>query len=67
MQDDYWFGEWLLNEMEKRNMTRADLHRLTGLNHVTIGYYLTFKRMPTLGSLNLILKVFGKHVEFVDN
>lgn len=67
MQDEYWFGEWLLNEMEKQKLTRNKLAVRSGINHVTIGYYLTFKRMPNLLTMQILLKALGKKIEIVDN
>lgn len=60
------FGEWLLNEMEKRRINCQQLAKLTGLSHVTIANYITFTRSPTFGSLKLILDALGKKVLIVD-
>ena len=60
------FSTWLLKEMAERHMTCNQLSKLTGLNHVTIGYYVTATRTPTFGSLKLILEAFGKKVLIVD-
>ena len=65
--DEFDFGEWLLDEMEKRGWTCYRLAQITGMSPVSIGYYLTFKRSPTLTSLKLILDAFGKHIEIKDN
>lgn len=61
------FGEWLLDEMEKRHLNCTQLAKMTGLHHVTIASYITFTRSPTFASLKLILDAFGKHVEIKDN
>ena len=61
------FSEWLLDEMVKRNLNCYQLAKLTGLTHVTIGYYITATRSPTFASLKLILDAFDKHVEIKDN
>lgn len=61
------FGEWLLDEMEKRHINCNQLARMTGLTHVTIANYITFTRSPTFASLKLILNAFDKHVEIKDN
>lgn len=61
------FSEWLLDEMEKRHLNCYQLAKLTGLTHVTIGYYITATRSPTFASLKLILNAFDKHVEIKDN
>lgn len=64
--DDYWFGEWLLEEMEKQKMTRRQLAKKSGVNIVTIGYYVTFKRMPTLMTMELLLNALGKRIKIID-
>ena len=64
--DEYWFGEWLLNEMEKQKLTNGMLAKKSGVNIVTIRYYILFKRMPTLATMQLILDALGKKIEIVD-
>lgn len=61
------FSEWLLDQMEERHMNCRQLAKLTGLNHVTIGFYITATRSPTFASLKLILNAFDKHIEIKDN
>ena len=61
------FSTWLMNEMRNRKLTINQLAKMTGLNHVTIGYYVTASRSPTFASLEMILKALGKHIEIVDN
>lgn len=61
------FSEWLLEQMEERHLNCNQMANLTGLTHVTIGYYITGSRSPTFASLKLILDAFGKHVEIKDN
>lgn len=61
------FSEWLLDQMEERHMNCQQLAKLTGLSHVTIGFYITATRSPTFASLKLILDAFNKHVEIKDN
>lgn len=60
------FSEWLLDRMEERHLNCLQLAKLTGLSHVTIGYYITATRTPTFGSLKLILDALGKKVLIVD-
>ena len=67
MRDEYAFGEWLLDEMEKRNITKTELARMTGLSTATITYYTSFQRFPTLKILLLILGALGKRIEIVNN
>lgn len=61
------FGEWLLDEMEKRHLNCHQMSKMTGLSPVTLANYITFTRSPTFASLKLILDAFGKHVEIKDN
>lgn len=65
--DEYWFGEWLLDEMEKRGLTKRQLAKMTGMSTVGIGYYIDFKRHPRADSMRIILDALGKHIEIVDN
>lgn len=60
------FGKWLMDQMEERHMNCYQLAKLTGLTHVTIGYYITATRSPTFASLKLILDAFGKKVSIID-
>lgn len=61
------FGKWLLDSMEERRLNCYQMANLTGLSHVTFGYYITGSRSPTLSSLKLILDALGKHIEIKDN
>ena len=47
-------------------MSIYELAKKTGLSYVTIRYYIQEKRKPTLGTLEVILKQFGKKVQIVD-
>ena len=66
MMIDFDFSEWLITELEKRKMSIYELAKKTGLSYVTIRYYIQEKRKPTLGTLEVILKQFGKKVQIVD-
>lgn len=66
IMDAEQFSEWLLNQMEERHLSCYQLAKLTGLSHVTIGFYITATRTPTFGSLKLILDALGKKVLIVD-
>lgn len=63
--NNFRFDLWLYNQMQRRGWSRQDMAEKTGLDRVTIGYYLTNVRLPTMTSLALILKALGMHMEFV--
>ena len=65
-QADFNFSEWLMDELEKHNMSVFNLAKQTGLSYMTIRYYVQEKRTPTLGSLEVILDQFGKKLQIVD-
>ena len=60
------FGEWLLDEMEQQGLNSYQMAKLTKLSYMTIVYYITGKRVPTFGSLKILLDVLGKKVLIVD-
>lgn len=61
------FDLWLYNEMQKRGWEPLDLAIETGLSVPNIRNYLKNRSMPTLRSLELILRAFDMHMEFVKN
>ena len=63
---DFNFSEWLMEELELHKMSVFELARQTGLSYITIRYYLQEKRKPTLGTLEIILKQFGKKLQITD-
>ena len=63
---DFIFSEWLMDEMEKHDMSVFQLAKLTGLSYMTIRYYVQEKRKPTLGTLEIILDQFGKKLQLTD-
>ena len=60
------FSNWLMRQLAEHHMTCNQLSKITGLNHVTIGYYVTATTSPTFASLKLILDAFGKKVQIID-
>ena len=63
---DFIFHEWLMDELEKHEMSVFQLAKLTGLSYVTIRDYVQEKRKPTLGTLEIILEQFGKKLQITD-
>lgn len=44
----------LIDEMSRRNLTKADMSRLTGLSDVAIGYIVTGRRGLSINALHTI-------------
>ena len=63
---DEEFAEWLADEMGRQGLTRKELAEKSGLSVVTIGYYLTEKRSPTMQYVKLVLDALGKRMVIVD-
>ena len=63
---DFIFSEWLMDEMEKQDISVYQLAKATGLSYMTIRQYFQEKRFPTLGTLEIILDFFGKKLQIVD-
>jgi transcriptional regulator with XRE-family HTH domain len=67
MKDDFCFSEWLMDEMEKRNLTDRQLAKEVGFARMTIWYYITEQRSPSLKTFMLLLDYFNKHLVIADN
>lgn len=65
--NEFRFGTWLYNEMQKRNWDILDVAAYSDLSPNTISAYLKGTYEPTLKSFALLLKALGKHIEIVDN
>lgn len=50
------FGEWLLNELEKRNMSQSDLAKLSGLSRGTLSNLISGTRGLGTDSINAIAR-----------
>ena len=61
------FDLWLYDEMNKRDLNATDVAEMADLSLHSIYGYLHNRTTPRLGSLALILKAFGKHIEIVDD
>ena len=61
------FSKWLHNEMEECGMSTYKLAEETGMSRQTIIFYLKGERSPSIVSLEVILKVFKKHIKIVDD
>ena len=60
------FNLWLTNEMQEKGIDTFELSAETGLTIQQIRNYLNEKSMPTMKTMEMILKVFGKRIQFVD-
>lgn len=60
------FTDWLIDEMDKNNLTIRQLSEKSGLSKMALTYYITGRSVPRLDSLGLLLKAFGKKMMFVE-
>ena len=60
------FSDWIVGEMEKRELDAQTLARKTGVCNATIYQYIRGDRMPTLYTFSQLLDVFGLKMELVE-
>ena len=65
--DEFNFSEWLMNELEKNDISSKQLAKEIGLSYTAMRYYITEDRLPSLRIFTLFLDYFNKHIEIVDN
>jgi transcriptional regulator with XRE-family HTH domain len=59
------FSGWLLNELRKRDMTQADLSRLSGITSGGVAHLINKSRKPNPESCAAIAKAFRLPIETV--
>ena len=64
---DFNFPKFLDEGMKRRNITPDAMAYMTGLSRASIDGYRKGKQMPTLYSVEQVLRVFGQHIEVVDD
>ena len=65
--NEFNFSDWLIDEMEKKNISSKQLAKETGLSYQIIRFYVTEDRSPSLKNFMLFLNYFNKHIKIVDN
>lgn len=60
------FSDWLIDEMDRRNLTIRKLSEISGLSKMALTYYITGRSVPRMDSFVLLLKAFGKELRIVD-
>ena len=60
------FSDWLIDMMEKTNVSSKQLANDTGMSYVAIRFYVTEDRNPSLNTFLMFLDYFGKRMEIVD-
>ena len=60
------FSDWLIDEMDRCNLTIRKLSEISGLSKMALTYYITGRSVPRMDSLNILLKAFGKKMVFVE-
>lgn len=63
MEND--FNKILKNLMEENSITYEELAKKSGYNRSTIGFWLSGTRKPTMESLIVLSKIFGKTIDFL--
>lgn len=66
MKNDFNFSDWLIDMMEKANVSSKQLAKDTGMSYATIRFYVTEDRNPSLNTFLMFLDYFGKRMEIVD-
>lgn len=66
MKNDFNFSDWLIDMMEKTNVSSKQLAKDTGMSYATIRFYVTEDRNPSLNTFLMFLDYFGKRMEIVD-
>lgn len=64
--DSFNFSDWLIDMMEKTNVSSKQLANDTGMSYVAIRFYITEDRNPSLNTFLMFLDYFGKRMEIVD-
>lgn len=64
--DSFNFSDWLIDMMEKTNVSSKQLANDTGMSYVAIRFYVTEDRNPSLNTFLMFLDYFGKRMEIVD-
>lgn len=59
------FGEWLLQQLERRDWTQADFARLSHLSNTNISRWINNERVPSSQSCLRIAKVFDMNEDLV--
>jgi len=54
MKETVDFGAWLLDQLESRHWSQADMARRTGLSRTVISFFISGKRNPEAASLTAI-------------
>lgn len=66
MKNDFNFSDWLIDMMEKANVSSKQLAKDTGMSYAAIRFYVTEDRNPSLNIFLMFLDYFGKRMEIVD-
>lgn len=64
--DSFNFSDWLIDMMEKTNVSSKQLANDTGMSYVAIRFYVTEDRNPSLNTFLMFLDYFGKRMEIVE-
>ena len=67
VDNEFRFDRWLKEELYNRDMMQKELAEISGVSCSQINHYVARKEMPTLRTLDLILKALDMHIEFVQN
>ena len=65
--EDFNFPKFLEDGMKSRGITPDAMAYMTGLSRASIDGYRKGKQMPTLYSVEQVLRVFRQHIEVVDD
>ena len=65
MSDRIVFAEWLIDEMNKRNWSQADLARHAGMNRQVVNRIIKGDRIPSADSCNALANAFNLSPETV--
>lgn len=66
MADNFSFGAWLREELQRRGMTGKELARKAGVTARAVYHYLGGDRSPSVETASWLLEALGKRFEIVD-
>ena len=64
--NEFNFSDWLIDEMEKKNISSKQLAKETGMSYQIIRFYVTEDRTPSLKNFMMFLNYFNKRMNIVD-
>lgn len=57
------FGKWLQREKDRRGLSSSEIARMSGITPASVNGLLAGRQFPTLSTMDLIAKAFGKKVK----